>query len=236
MSIASPIYLFADSSLLYWQTTDSNPWISRIWNSLDSSRPRAAYLGASNGDDPEFYSIFEAAMASVSIHDCRMIRSGFSREDADFLHHADVILLAGGDVGRGWRVFQATGIKDVILERYHQGAILMGISAGAIQLGYGFREIGRHGENQTLATFQFVKCWIDAHDEQQDWVRLRETVTASKARGEGIGIPARAGAIVHPDQSLEVVRLPLRSMVRTASTVEEATIAPPKLLRLKSES
>ena len=115
--------------------------------------PVAAYLGASNGDAPEYYSIFEAAMTGVGVHNCRMIPRSFTAEDQSFLNEADIILLAGGDVERGWNVFVESGMKEFIIRRFYEGAVLMGVSAGAAQLGlYGLVE----GETPTaglLGTF-----------------------------------------------------------------------------------
>ena len=95
----------------------------------------AAYIGASNGDRPEFYGIFEAAVDAIGINGRRMIDSSFSPDDRAFLERAQLIVLAGGDVRLGWNTFEKTGMKEVILGRYAQGAVLVGISAGAVQLG-----------------------------------------------------------------------------------------------------
>ncbi|HEX8353175.1 MAG TPA: hypothetical protein VF611_09765, partial [Pyrinomonadaceae bacterium] len=90
-----PIYLFADSQLLFWRD-GGNLFLDSVRRLVTRDPPRAAYLGASNGDAPEYYSIFEAAMAGVGVHNCRMILSSFPVEDQSFLKEADVILLAGG--------------------------------------------------------------------------------------------------------------------------------------------
>src|SRR5581483_1141325 len=96
-----PIYLFADSQLLFWKPGGSLFCRSlRDW--LAAAAPKAAYLGASNADNPEYYSLFEAAMAAIGIEQCRMIRSRFSADDETFINEADLILLAGGSVARGW--------------------------------------------------------------------------------------------------------------------------------------
>ena len=102
---------------------------------IDRQSARAAYLGASNGDRPEFYEIFKAALGNVGWTDCRMITSAFSPDERAWLESARLILLAGGDVRLGWETFGRTGIKEVLLTRYAQGAVLIGISAGAVQLG-----------------------------------------------------------------------------------------------------
>ena len=82
--------------------------------------PRAAYLGASNGDLPEFYDLFLGAMAEIGIRsgDCLHIPSRPGPKELDFLADADLVLLAGGDVQRGWREFETSGLKDKIVERY----------------------------------------------------------------------------------------------------------------------
>lgn len=89
----------------------------------------------SNGDRPEFYEIFETTMDAVGIPDRRMVDSAFTSDDRAFLERARLIVLAGGDVRLGWNTFTGTGMKDVILNRCTKGAVLVGISAGAVQLG-----------------------------------------------------------------------------------------------------
>lgn len=95
-----PIYLFADSQLLFWKNKGI-PFLDSISPRVMYSSPKAAYIGASNGDAREFYSIFEAAMEGIDIRDCKMIRSSFPGEDESFLNEADIILLGGGDVEMG---------------------------------------------------------------------------------------------------------------------------------------
>ena len=74
-------------------------------------------------------------MESIGIHDCRMILSSFPSIDESFVNEADIILLAGGDIERGWEVFTQVGLAELIIKRYREGTILMGVSAGAVQLG-----------------------------------------------------------------------------------------------------
>ena len=47
------------------------------------------------------------------------------------MEQSDLILLAGGDVAQGWHVFKQTRLKELIVNRYNKGALLIGISAGA---------------------------------------------------------------------------------------------------------
>ncbi len=130
-----PLYLLADSQLLFWKRRGRPLLEAALDGLVRDTELRAAYVGASNGDRPEFYEIFEAAMDAIGITNRRMIDSSFGPDDHTFLERAQLIVLAGGDVRLGWTVFEKTGMKEAILHRYAQGTVLVGISAGAIQLG-----------------------------------------------------------------------------------------------------
>ena len=106
-------------------------------------------------------------MAEIGIRDCRHVPARPSNEDLAFLNEADLILLAGGDVERGWQAFEATGLKEKIVERYYAGAILMGVSAGAVQLG-----LKGWDEGEVFDTFRLVPFVVDVHDEP-NWTRLQ---------------------------------------------------------------
>jgi hypothetical protein len=101
-----------------------------------------------------------------------MIDSSFGPDDRAFLERAQLIVLAGGDVRLGWNTFEKTGMKDVILGRHAQGAVLVGISAGAVQLGrYGIVETPESPATELLDVFKLVPVVIDTHAERAEWAR-----------------------------------------------------------------
>jgi cyanophycinase len=202
-----PIYLFADSQLLFW-SNKGTLFLDSLRGLIVSTAPKAAYIGASNGDDPQFYSIFEAAMANIGIRDCRMILSSFTSIDEVFLNEADIILLAGGDVERGWRVFNQSGLTELVIKRSQEGAVLIGISAGAVQLGlYGLVQ-EEESLNKLIDMFKLVPFLIGAHEERHKWKSLREAIELLEGSAKGIGIPTGGGLIYYPDQSIEAIRYP----------------------------
>jgi peptidase E len=220
-----PIYLLADSQLLFWKR-DGVPFLESIKALLPSAGPKAAYIGASNGDVLDFFGIFEAAVAGVGLTDYRMIKSSYSTEDASFLKQADLILLAGGDVERGWRTLSDTGMSDVIIERYRQGAVLIGTSAGATQLGlYGCKEIGP-SNTELFETLKLVPYMIEAHQEQDQWSSLKDRITLLGGSVKGIGIPAGGGVIYHPDGDLEAVRFAIDEFVVSEGQLEQRILLP----------
>jgi hypothetical protein len=218
-----PIYLFADSQLLFWGE-GGELFLNSIRRLVGRDSPQAAYVGASNGDAPEFYSIFEAAMDGVGVRRRRMILRSFSAEDQSFLSDADIILLAGGDVERGWRVFVETGIREFVVRRYYEGAVLMGISAGAAQLGLcGPVERGASPAG-LLETFKLVPFVIDAHDEGRKWGRLRDAIRLLDGAAKGVGIPAGGGLIYHPERRVEAIRRPLHEFSLEGGRIKEALL------------
>ena len=197
-----PIFLLADSQLLFWRD-NGQLLIERVAKERD--KLKAAYIGASNGDDPAFYAIFVAAMEGAGIFDCGMISSAFSEADRKFLNDADIILLAGGDVERGWRVFVNSGLSKHIVRRYFEGATLIGVSAGAVQLGL----CGLAADGSLIETFKLVPFIIGAHEESDNWKTLRELLRLSSPDTRAIGLPSGGGAIYHPDHAIEPLRRPL---------------------------
>lgn len=200
-----PLYLFADSQLLFWKE-NGQFFLESIKANFSSAHPKAAYLGASNGDQPEFFAMFQEAMSCAGIEDCRMVTAAVTKEDLDYLDKADLILLAGGDVELGWKAYSAKGLKAVLGRRYSEGAVIIGVSAGAVQLGrYGIRELGPD-RRELFETFSLVPYLIDAHDERNDWLRLKNTLSLLGHDSTAIGIPTGGGLIYYPDQGLEPVR------------------------------
>lgn len=222
-----PIYLLADSQLLFWKP-EGVPWLQTVRDQLDKDQPKAAYIGASNGDLPEFFSIFEGAMEQVGITDCRMIYADYQSEDRVFLKEADLILLAGGDVGQGWRVIEQTGMSQDIIHKYYDQTVLMGISAGAVQLGLrGWSgEMPEH-EDDTFETFKLIPYVLDAHDEANHWERLKRLVGIADDFTRGLGLPTGGGMIYHPDHTLEPIRHALTEMSGSKEEVAQNLLFPP---------
>ena len=112
----APLFLLADSQPLFWSEGGA-AFIDRIVGHTGPDAPAAAYVGASNGDNPDFYSIFLAAMDRLGPSECRMVPSDPTAEEMAFLARADVVLLSGGDVERGWEAFARNGMRGLGIPR-----------------------------------------------------------------------------------------------------------------------
>lgn len=219
------LYLLADSQLLFRPTFEGS-----LFGRLRAERPKsAAYLGASNGDEPAYYDIFDQAMRSIGVEERGFVRSDASKEDTALLERADLIVLAGGDVLRGFRRFVATGWKDVIVRRYLEGAVLVGVSAGAVQLGWGARLATESGGREAFfPTFRLVPFLIGAHEERDGWRGLRAAAREVPEAVPAMGIPFGGGMIVHPDHTVEAVRFPLYEFRCQNGVLAESLCMPPE--------
>lgn len=202
-----PIFLCADSSLLFWRD-GGELFLDRVRGELGEA-PKAAYIGASNGDQPGYYNIFAMAMESIGITNHLMVHSLIADAERVFLKQSTLILLAGGDVVRGWNLFVENGLDDLIRKKYLDGAVLMGVSAGAVQLGMcGYPEEAS-AVDRLVDTFRLIPLIIGAHEEKEDWARLKGAMTLMGSKARAIGIPAGGGMIYHPNNCLESIRHPL---------------------------
>jgi hypothetical protein len=199
------LYLLSDSALLFLKGGDGQTLVERIVASLGHDDVAAAYIGASSGDKPEYAEIFEAAVSDPRIKARRAISSRYSAMDNMCLMAAELIVLGGGDAARGWTVMCATGMRDVILQRYFAGAILVGVSAGAMQLGRGIAD----DRGSLVDTFRFAPWVVAAHDEANEWRNLEELLKEAEPGTRGLGIPHGGGASYHPDDGLTPLRRPL---------------------------
>ena len=210
-----PIFLLADSQMLFWSEHNVR-FLSHIVDALEIEPPRAkaAYLGASNGDSPEFFDLFKAAFVDVGVTNCMHVHAEASPEELAFLEQSNLILLAGGDVDLGYRALEKAGLVERLRNYWSDGAILIGVSAGAVQIGVRVDATARVTGN-SLCLVPYV---VAAH-EDPEWESLRSLIERTQGSQIGLGIPAGGAAIVYPDGSVEPVRKPIAEVTCQGGTV-----------------
>lgn len=125
---------------------------------------------------------------STGIRCRQLISSAFSAEDRAFLETSDVVVLAGGDALAGWMVFENTGMGRAVANRYSDGATIIGVSAGAVQLGTCVRSRvdARYGE--WVPTFGLCPFLVDVHDKSREWRDLSNAVVMLGGTTEALGV------------------------------------------------
>ena len=84
-------------------------------------------------------------------------------------------------------------------------AVLVGISAGAIQLGlHGWKDT-ENWDNGFFDGLKLAPFLVDVHDEPE-WQRLSESVEKLGNPMRGIGIPSGGGLRLHEDKTIEQIR------------------------------
>ncbi|TQV77384.1 peptidase [Aliikangiella marina] len=198
------LYLLADSQLLFWNIAE-NRFIESIRENLDTKKAsitKAAYIGAANGDKPEFFELFKAAMDNIDLHESRMITSQYSKEEQEFLESADLILLAGGDIKVASEILEKTGMAKTVIEKYYSGAVLIGISAGAIQLGLGIANC----DGTLIEGLKLLPYFVEVSEKESNWNSLKKLLASSGQYNKGFGLSAGGGMIYHSDMTIEPLR------------------------------
>jgi len=122
-------------------------------------------------------------------------------------------------------VFEQNGLKELLPRKRFDGAILMGVSAGAVQLGLGC--LSNAAQPKPLDMFRFAPFYVGAHDEGNDWFDLRALVNLAQSDARAIGLPAGGGAVYYADGTLEPLRKPLIEILKEDSQITENILAPP---------
>lgn len=220
-----PIILLADSQLLFVKNENQEYYLkSIIGDRLDQSA-KCAYIGASNGDEPEFYELFIEAMNIMGFSDCKMISSSFDFDEQEFLDKADLILLAGGDVERGMKVFKEKGINQVLQKKFNEGTIFIGVSAGAIQLGWQSFQKTEDRKNEITEAFKFIPFMVLVHFDEKDFEGVEAILKNSDIK-RAYEIPFGAGIIYYPDHTVEAIRKPINEFILKEDTFTHTLIFP----------
>jgi dipeptidase E len=95
------------------------------------ARPSVAFVATASGDAPAYVADFYRAFAA---RDCRLSDVGlFDRRIDDLRGHVlaqDVVYVGGGNTASLLAVWRAHGLDRVLIEAWHAGVVLAGISAG----------------------------------------------------------------------------------------------------------
>lgn len=208
------LFLVADSRPLF-----DDRFAARITKALPSPAvsAKAAYLGAANGDAPEPFDLFCAVMDRIGVRERMHVHAAPTEREKEFLAAADLLLLAGGDVAAGWRAFEKAGIVDVLRARHAAGALLVGVSAGAVHIG---TAAAFDPDVKLLSLVPYAVC---VHDEP-DWASGLAVVERGAGAHVGLGIPFGGAVVVHADRSVDPVGKPVTEITWTPAGTKVSEI------------
>ena len=230
VKLLKPIFLFADSQILFWKIK-KELFLKRCIECFSEEKRvdfRASCIVASNDNQKEFYEIFISAMTQIAVFDYRMIPDEPDYSDIIFLQNSDIILFAGGDIAKGLKIVQNNKVLTTAINSFYKGAVLIGISSGAIQLGLKGWNYSKDTTVHLSDMFRVVPLIIDFRNEHNNWDSLQKAVQLTGENNIGVGIQSGGGIIFKPDWTIEAVRYPATKYVNSSKRIKKYIIEPPK--------
>lgn len=177
---------------------------------LAGARPNVAWIGAANDDSRTWFEraarvLREKYGATVEL--ARTVGEVDAGETRRIVAAAQMIYLAGGDVEKLAERAHALGLDELIRRRHAEGALVVGVSAGAIGLTrwwVRFPDDDEEGAPSRFACIGALPFAVDCHDEESDWEELRALLDVWRrdepdARVEAWGIPSGGALEIAPD-------------------------------------
>ncbi|HEX4459467.1 MAG TPA: Type 1 glutamine amidotransferase-like domain-containing protein, partial [Polyangia bacterium] len=142
--------------------------------SLAAKNPSVAWIGAAHGDTPggfERTAGFLGKRYGAAVLHAHCDRADEARK---IVAGADFVYLGGGDVRVLIDRLRAAGLDEIIRRRHADGAIVLGVSAGAIGLTPSWLDFpDEEGPPVRFPCLNAVDIAVDVHDEESDWEELR---------------------------------------------------------------
>jgi hypothetical protein len=150
---------------------------------LAPSRARVAWIGAASNDSPASFARTATVLRERYGADVAHART-VPAPDVDLaatrqlIEEADLLYLGGGDVALLAERLRVLALDEPIRRRHADGAVVVGISAGAIGLSRYWLRFPDEDDETDLRPSRFacigaVDLAVDVHDEDSDWEELR---------------------------------------------------------------
>jgi cyanophycinase-like exopeptidase len=213
----------------------TKPYLGDALRLTGKSAPLALYIGAASNDNRQFAAAVSTLLETAGAHRVLWPKlTGRKKERArarEALEQADLVFVGGGDVEAGVDALRDANLVDDLRAAARRGAVLAGISAGAIMLGERWirwpNAAARDDEAETFACLGLVPCSLDTHGEGDDWSEARSfaAVRARELRKKALvlGVSSGAALVVDADGTLHARGAPV--VVFAALPNREAKLA-----------
>lgn len=146
---------------------------------LAPKNPSVAWIGAAHGDTPGGFERTRALLAKR--YGATVLHAHADRVDEarQIVSGADLVYLGGGDVRLLTDRLRAAGLDEALRRRHADGAVVLGVSAGAIGLTPAWIDFpDEEGPPVRFPCLGAVAVAVDVHDEESDWEELRALLAA----------------------------------------------------------
>ena len=211
MGRRKPMYLLSGGSYHHRKTRD--PLVREAFRESGKAQPKVAYIGTASGDDPVFFRMLGSLFSRSGAGSVDLVPLAAAdadlRQSREVIEQADVIFLSEGDVDLGMQILRDRSIGALLRERYEDGAVFSGFSAGSILLS---KQWVRWSDPDNEASAEPFNCLeiapliCDAHGEADGWEELKTLLRLRQVPGEiGYGIPTSMGLRVQADGRIEAI-------------------------------
>jgi cyanophycinase-like exopeptidase len=197
------------------------PIFGRVFADIGKASPTIAYVGAANGDSPDFFQRMAGLLQGVTrctvVHALLVSRHADIKKATKMIESADAVFVSGGDVEAGMDILKERDIARVLAEMHERGKLFFGVSAGSIMLA---REWVRWKDPDDDSTAELFPCIglapviCDTHGEGEGWEELQAAVGLSLDGTVGYGITSGACLRVDPGGGLTAVGGPIATYAR----------------------
>ena len=174
--------------------------------------PSIAYIGAANGDEPQFFLRGEAMLKQAGAGQERLVSLVVEGADTTaakaLLSEADLVFVSGGDVEAGMDVLNRHGLTEFLRGLRDKGKPFVGVSAGSIMLA---REWVRWPDEDDDATAERFACLgiapvlCDTHGEGDEWEELVALLALCAQGTTGYGLRSGSAVSVSGGGDIEVL-------------------------------
>ena len=178
MISTKPVYLLAGGR----GGGNMDSMLDAIFDDIGRNTPTIAYIGAANGDNPDFFERMAGML--LDRRKCHIAFAATCSRDADpgeaiqVMTSADAVFVAGGDVEAGMNVLDEEALSSAFPRLYEQGKLFFGVSAGSIMLA---REWVRWTDPDDDSTAELFPC-----------LGVAPLICDTHGEGDGHAVPGHA--------------------------------------------
>jgi cyanophycinase-like exopeptidase len=212
----------------------TKPYLADAFRLTGKDRPLALYIGAASGDDRQFGTALVEVLETAGARRVLWPKLTGRKKDRDraleALEKVDLVFVGGGDVEAGVDALHDVDLCEPLHAAARRGAVLAGMSAGAIMLGERWvrwpNADAGDDEAETYACLGLVPCSFDTHGEGDDWSEARSFAAVRarelKKKVDVLGVPSGAALVIEADGTMRARGAPV--VVLAALPNRQATI------------
>lgn len=220
-----PIYLLAGGPGAKKQSPD--PILQMALRELGKTKPSVAYIGAAHGDSLMFYLFIKRMITAAGAGKIELVSLVKKKSDMDkarsIIQSADCIFVSGGDVNEGMRVLTERSVVPLIKNRYKEGALIIGVSAGSIMLAkqwINWPDENNEASAELFPCMNIAPVLCDTHGEDDKWNELHSLMRLTEVDQIGYGIPGGGAMRISMDGTVEAIGMPLYRIKRREGKIE----------------